>query len=451
MLHAQGLPDALSAVLRQANIPASAVGIAVLPADGKTAPVLAHNKEQALNPASVMKVVTSYAALDILGPAYVWKTPVYIDGKIDSGVLDGNVYIKGAGNPKLVVENIWLLLRRLQGLGIQEIRGDFVIDNTAFQIPQQDPGEFDDAAERPYNVLPEALLLNYKSLIAYITPVPGKSYASVHIEPPLYGVSVQNTIPLNNKSCGTDWKQGLQANTANMRNISFAGSYPRACGEGAWAVAFDEPQTFSSRVLRQMWAQLGGRFSGTVRPGNAPEAASQVFTQISPSLSEILRDQNKFSNNMMARHVFLSLSLKRQGTGTLSGSRQILQDWWTEKLPNTTPPVVDNGSGLSLGERISPIALASMLQHAWQSPLMPELLSSLPIAGVDGTMRRSKASEGKSHIKTGTMPKSGVSAIAGYVHATSGQRYVVAAIINHANAAQARPFFDALLDWVVEK
>jgi len=162
-------------------------------------------------------------------------------------------------------------------------------------------------------------------------------------------------------------------------------------------------------------------------------------------LSELVRDINKFSNNVMAQQVFLTLSLKRRGTGTFAGSREVMRQWWRERIGGE-PPTMDNGSGLSRDERISAQQLASLLQSAWASPVMPELMSSLPVSGVDGTMKRTRSkAAGVAHLKTGSLRD--VSAVAGYVHAASGKRYVLVAIANHAQAGNLRPVIETLIEW----
>jgi len=126
----------------------------------------------------------------------------------------------------------------------------------------------------------------------------------------------------------------------------------------------------------------------------------------------------------------------------------VVRRWWQQRISASEAPTLDNGSGLSRQERISAQGLARLLQTAWASPLMPELMSSLPIAGIDGTLKRSQAqSPGRAHLKSGSLRD--VVAVAGYVHAASGQRYVLVALVNHANANAARPALEALLDWTV--
>ena len=150
------LPPEVEAALSRARLPREALSVLVAEAQAgpRQAPRLAHRTQVPMNPASVMKLVTTYAALDQLGPAYTWNTPVYVQGTVQDGSLRGNVYIQGQGDPKLVMERLWLLLRRLQAQGIQVIVGDIVLDRTAFDVPEQDPGSFDNEPLRPYNAAP---------------------------------------------------------------------------------------------------------------------------------------------------------------------------------------------------------------------------------------------------------------------------------------------------------
>jgi D-alanyl-D-alanine carboxypeptidase/D-alanyl-D-alanine-endopeptidase (penicillin-binding protein 4) len=196
-----------------------------------------------------------------------------------------------------------------------------------------------------------------------------------------------------------------------------------------------------------MWLQLGGQLSGQVRDGPVPSHLQAVFQHESASLAEIIRDINKFSNNVMAQHLFLSLSQQQRGVGSFEASRELLQRWWRERF-GAEPLVVDNGSGLSRDERMSAQGLARLLQFAWQSGFMSELMSSLPVTGLDGTLKRSKA-QAIAHLKTGSLRD--VAGIAGYVDTASGKRLILVAILNHPNANAARPALDALVDWTAQQ
>jgi D-alanyl-D-alanine carboxypeptidase/D-alanyl-D-alanine-endopeptidase (penicillin-binding protein 4) len=460
---AQSLPPQVQAALNQAGVPLDAVAVLVLDADGKGAPRLSHRSEVPMNPASVMKLVTTYAGLDLLGPAFVWRTPVWLDGPVAGGVLKGNLVIQGQGDPKLVLERLWLLLRRVQGLGVQRIAGNIVLDRRAMVVPPANPGDFDGEPLRPYNAAPDALLLNYTSLAITFTPEANGSAARVQIDPPLAGVRWPIQVPLSkNGACG-DYRAALKADFSDPKRILFAGSYPRDCGEKVWPVAYADPASYNARALEGLWRSMGGRLDGEVQEGAAPDAPP-TFELSSPALAEVIRDINKYSNNVMAQQLFLTLGLPvnpanganggyratdadTTPAATAESARHVLRQWWQRRVSPSNVPVIDNGSGLSRQNRISAQQLGQMLQVAYASPNMPELISSLPIVGVDGTLKRSKASGASAHLKTGSLRE--VTALAGFVHGASGKRYVLVAIVNHPNASAVRPALDTLIDWAV--
>ena len=442
---ASTLPSEVEAALARARVPRDALSVLVVDAQDSRAPArLTHRAQEPVNPASVMKIVTTFAALDQLGPAYTWKTPVYIDGAVQGGRLQGNVYIQGQGDPTLVMERLWLLLRRLQGQGIQVILGDIVLDRSAFDVPEHDPARFDGEPLRPYNAAPDALLLNFKSVSMGFLPDVDAGVARIQYDPPLAGVQRQGSVPLAapGTDCG-DWRTALRAELSDPARSVFQGAYPAACGERVWPVAYADPPGFAARAVEGMWREMGGMLTGSVRQGKVPAGLRPAFSTTSPTLAEVVRDVNKYSNNIMAQHVFLTLALQKNGVASFDGAREALRLWWQGRWGDM--PVADNGAGLSRDARISAQALGRMLQSAWVSPVMPELLASLPIAGVDGTLRRSKSRAGAAHLKTGSLRD--VLAVAGYVHAASGRRYVLVAMVNHAGAAAARPALDALIDW----
>lgn len=446
------LPAEVAAALAGAGLPLDAVTLLVVAADGKSAPRLSHRAQVPVNPASVVKLVTTYVALDQLGPAFTWKTPVYVEGKVRHQTLYGNLYIQGQGDPKLVIEHLWLLLRRVQGLGIRTIVGDVVLDNSAFVTETGDAGDFDGERLRPYNAAPDALLLNFKSVVMTFVPDAEQRRAHVSFDPPLAGVKMQATVPLSGGACN-DYRSDLRADFSDPKRMVFAGTYPAACGERIWPVAYADPASFAVRAVKGLWRDMGGRIKGTVREGKIPSPTDgplkPAFEQLSPTLTEVIRDINKYSNNVMAQQLFLTLSLQQQGLGSPAASRALVQNWWLTRFGSEDLPLLDNGAGLSRNTRISARGLARLLQHAWNSPLMPELLSSLPITGVDGTLKRSQAeSLGNAHLKTGSLRD--VSGVAGYVHAASGKRYVLVAIANHPNARAMRSVVDALIDWTAK-
>ena len=448
-VRAQLLPAEVEGALARARVPRDAVTLLVVDADAARAPRLAWRQQTPMNPASIMKLVTTYAALDLLGAAHTWTTPVFVDGPVRDGVLEGNLYVQGQGDPKLVIERLWLLLRRVQGLGIRAIQGDIVLDRSAFETLQADPSAFDGEGLRPYNAAPDALLVNFKSVVMTFAPDAASQTARIAYEPPLAGVAMQATVPLAPGACG-DWQTALDASLADPAQLRFAGAYPASCGEKSWATAYADPRTYAARAIGGLWAEMGGQVRGQVREGRVPAGLKPAFEIVSPPLSEVVRDINKYSNNVMAQQLFLTLGLQLKRRGTLDAARATMRQWWNDRIgTGEGQPVFDNGSGLSRDERITAAELAKMLQVAWRSPVMSELMASLPAAGVDGTLRRrALRSGGSAHLKTGTLRDA--AGVAGFVDGASGRRYVVVAIANHPNAAAARPAFDALVDWVTQ-
>ena len=442
---AQALPPEVESALADAGLPRDAVVFLVAPAEGG-APRVAHRVDVPVNPASITKLTTTFAALDLLGPTFAWNTPVYFDGPVRDGVLQGNLVIKGQGDPKLVIERLWLLLRRVQAAGVRSITGDIVLDRSAFAIPARDPAAFDGEPLRPYNVAPDALLVNFKAVTLTFTPDTG-GVARVRAEPALADVQWPATVPLNAGECG-DWITPLRADFRNLGQVRFAGSFPATCGEKVWQLAFPEPASYAARAVAGVWRDMGGQLRGVVRDGVAPAGLKPAFEFASPPLAEVVRDVNKFSNNVMAQQLFLTLSLQQRGTGTFEGSREVLRTWWRDRFGGE-PPVTDNGSGLSRIESTTARQLGQLLQAAWPSGLMPDMVASLPALGLDGTLRRQRQNTGLAHLKTGSLNE--VSGVAGYVHGAQGRRYVLVAIANHRRASAIRPATQALIEWAARQ
>jgi D-alanyl-D-alanine carboxypeptidase/D-alanyl-D-alanine-endopeptidase (penicillin-binding protein 4) len=441
------LPPPVEQALQRAHVPQEALAAVVV--DAQTGAVrLSWQPRVVMNPASLIKLATTQAALDLLGPAWTWSTPVWLQGTLRDGVLDGDLVIKGSGDPKLVLERMWLLLRRVRQMGVQEIRGDIVLDRSAFVVPETSPGEFDGEPLRPYNVRPDALMLNQKAVVLSFVPNGLRPEAAIVSEPPLAGVAIDANVPLSLAPC-EDWRGALKADFGDPARIRFSGTYPVACGERQWPVAYIDPKSYNARAIEGLWRETGGRLAGTVRDGIAP-AQAPSFEINSPPLADVVRDINKYSNNVMAQQLFLTLGLTQRGAGTPEAARDVMRQWLAERLGGGARDVViDNGSGLSRDTRISAQSLAQLLSAAWASPVMPELIGSLAVSGRDGTMRRSLAPAGRAHLKTGSLRD--VAGVAGYVLANNARRYVLVAIINHPNANAARPALDALVQWTAQQ
>lgn len=442
------LPETYFAALRSAGVPTSASYVVVEPLDRGVLRASA-NPAVAANPASTMKLVTTYTALRVLGPAYTWKTEAYALGRREGGVILGDLGVRGSGDPKLVVEQLWLLVERLRGLGLREIRGDLVLDKSAFGPLPHDPGEFDGDALRAYNVGPDALLVNYKALSLTFVPDLEAGVARVVVLPPLAGFKVPATVKGLEGGCG-DWKTRLRSDFARPMAPVFRGGYPLACGERTWNLSVLDHTEYFAAAFAALWRAGGGVWEGKVREGVIPVGSRLLAVHESPPLSDVVRDINKYSNNVMAQQLFLTLGADT-GTGPASfaQSQSAVRAWLASNGLAQSGLVIENGVGLSRIERISAQNLAALLEHAYRSSVMPELMASLPVTGVDGTTRRRTGAAGAAHVKTGLL--SDVRAIAGYVLAASGERYVIVAILNHPKAGAAQSAHDALLEWVRQR
>ena len=448
------LPGAVQRALAEAKIPSAGVAVVVQEV-GVHHEILRANATAPMNPASVMKLVTTFAALDQLGPAYRWKTEAYVSGTLADGVLDGDLALKGYGDPKLTLESFWLLLRNLRERGLRDIRGDLVLDRTYFEPREHDPGRFDGEPLRPYNVGADALLVNYKSVRFNFIPEVDANAVRVGLEPHMQPLEVINLLRLANGPCG-DWREKIRADfnplPSPQRGVRaiFAGTYPESCGERDWHVALLEPQAYLEGLFRELWEELGGRWGGSAREGSVPPQARLLYSHESETLAEAVRDMNKFSNNVMARQIYLTMAAESAGApARRAAALQAVQGWLARRRMDFPELQIENGSGLSRTDRISAQHLAELLDVAFQSAVMPEFVASMPLVAVDGTMRKRLKGEpvaGHSHMKTGTL--NDVRAMAGYVLAASGRRYVVVMLVNHPNSGEAQPAMDSLLSWV---
>jgi len=440
------LPDAVEAALRVANVPLSAIGVTVVPLSGPGLTLTA-NENQPMNPASTMKLVTTLAGLELLGPQYQWRTDVLSAAPLKNGVLEGDLWLRGSGDPQLVIEDLWLLVQRLRGAGVREIRGNLMLDRSAFEAAQHDPGAFDGEALRPYNAGPDALLLNYKAVSFHFTADPENRQARVYALPALAGMVTPATVRGSDGACN-DWRARLGGDFTDPLRPTFRGAYPLSCGDKVWHVSVLDTGQYAEALFRSLWDSSGGVWRGRVREGSAvPPDAKRLAQHESKPLAEVIRDINKYSNNVMARQLFLTLGTETsRKPANKERAQRAVSDWLVGKGLDRREFVLENGAGLSRVERLTTAGLTRLLQSAFASPLMPEFVSSLPIVGIDGTMRRRSAAAGSAHIKTGLLADT--RAIAGYVLAASGRRYAVVAFINHPNAGAGQPALDALLNWV---
>jgi serine-type D-Ala-D-Ala carboxypeptidase/endopeptidase (penicillin-binding protein 4) len=454
------LPAPVAAALAQAGLPPDALGAIAIP-QTFWARAWQHRADTPMQPGSAMKLITTIVALDRLGPNHRGRTALHSTGAVNNGVLDGDLVLVGGADPDFDLPALWQLLFELRQRGVHTVSGALVLDRTLFQPARIDIGlpPFDESPEWPYNVVPDALMLN-GNLMGLALSSSESSAVTARLTPPLDGVSVDaSALVLTNTACGDwdeDWLPPRVAESApGQWRIELQGGFPRRC-EAQAALQLLDRNVVTERQVRTVWASLGGRFMsapGSVREAALPAGAQRIAQHESRPWGEVLRNMNKTSDNAQTRLLYLQLGLAAMKTNpqaaTLALAQQEVQRWFDEHHIARDGLTMDNGSGLSRSERIAPRAMARAIEIAINGQHAPELLMSLPVAGVDGTMRnrlKGTRAEGWARLKTGTLKS--VTALAGTVRDTHGDNWVVVAFINHDDAAKGRPVLDALIEWV---
>ncbi|MGU1605121.1 D-alanyl-D-alanine carboxypeptidase/D-alanyl-D-alanine endopeptidase [Pseudomonas aeruginosa] len=442
------LPANVQKALQTNKLTGNDLSLVLIPLDGPGNPTY-YNADVSVNPASTMKLFTTYAALEMLGPTYQWKTEFYTDGQLKNGVLNGNLYLKGGGDPKLNMEKLWLLMRDLRANGVTKVTGDLVLDRSYFNIPQL-PVFNDDGGDdtKPFLVGPDSLLVNLKSVRMVVRTDGNK--VNVQMDPPLANVRIDNQVKMTAPATCPAWPKLRFSPVTQFDGTTLlaTGQIPQGCSAQTYMSLLDHPG-YTAGAVRGIWQELGGSILGKDRQGSVPRNATLIAKAFSPDLVEIIRDINKYSNNTMARQLFLSIGAQFRNSADgddAQAAQRVVRQWLARKGITAPRLVMENGSGLSRQERVSAREMAAMLQAAWHSPYAAEYISSLPLAGLDGTMRkrlRRTALVGEAHVKTCTLNT--VRALAGFSRDASGHNWVVVAILNSPRPWGASAILDQVL------
>lgn len=446
-----GAPPPVAQTMAAQHLPVAGVSFAIV--DPDTGRLIAgQNLETPRSPASTIKVLTTFASLDSLGPAYVWHTRAAIRGEIHDGVLNGDLVLQGGGDPYMTLERWWSFVRTLRDDGLKAIRGDIVIDNTAFSLPAEDPAAFDGRPNRSYNVIPDALMVNFQSIEFKVVPNESQHRVDITATPAPVNLVIENHVGLAPGRCtAAADRVDFEVASDHWDRVVFKGVLSPRCTERSIARVLLRPTDYAFGTFVALWRELGGEFSGTLRVGPMPADAHAFADFDSLTLAEIIRLTNKFSNNLMARHLLLTLGADRFGLpATLEKGAAALAAWARDRGLTLQDIEIDNGSGLSRATRITVLQMAQVLSKAYHSRYAPEFIASLPLAGIDGTLRLRMKSvpAGSVRLKTGHLD--GVSGVAGYVTTPAGKTFVLVSLVNDARAdyGAAEPLHAALVDWM---
>lgn len=450
------LPDPLLEILREKNIPTGSLTVLVQGLDDPK-PLLAHNIEKPMNPASVMKLVTTYVALQMLGPDYRWKTEFYLDGRFRKGTLFGDLAVKGYGDPYLVEETLLPVVRSLRQKGLQNITGKLVVDNSYFEPPDIDPGAFDNKPYRVYNAGPSALMTNFQATRFTLSPNAHAGEIEIEAWPATPELNIDNEMELVDGKCRGNyrWPHMWFAREGDELTARFKGKYSPDCGQHEINRAIAPPAALFYGAFIPAWRYLDGSLVNGYREGLAPKGQEPFHVHYSKPLADIIRMINKHSNNVMTKQLLLTIGAETDGEpGTMQNGRKAVKQWMESEGISTKGFVIDNGSGLSRDSRITANTLNQLARHQWNSPWMPEMLSSLSILGRDGTGKKrfeKNPLKGNMHLKTGLLDH--VRSMAGIFQGSNGKRYLVVTMQNHENIHQltGTRIQNALLEWLDER
>lgn len=449
------LPGSVARILAGYKVP-SAEFSAYVHEIGQPEPLLAFNEAVPRNPASTIKIVTTFVGLESLGPAYTWKTEAFLDGDITDGTLDGDLLIKGYGDPYFVIERFWLFLRELRNRGLSSVDGNLLIDDSYFELTADRPGSFDGQPLRVYNVIPSALLVNFQSVRFSFAPDAVTGRVQIVADPMPTNLEISNRLKLARGGCrGYQNGVAISVGDADSRNpVIFSGSLAENCREYSMSRSVLQPATYTYGVFKTLWEANGGQITGGVGSQTAPADREPFVSFASPPLADVIRSVNKFSNNIMARQLLLTIGAELIGPpGTVEKGREAIGLVLASRGLALIDLHLENGAGLSRETRISARDLGRVLLDASDSPYQSEFISSFALGGLDGTLRRRFTQDdlrGRVHLKTGRLDD--VFAMAGYVYSRSGRQFIVVGIQNSKGAHQGpgEEAETALVRWVYE-
>jgi len=452
--HASDASDALAGLTGDKVYQRADIGVHVVDA-GTGAPVFSHG-DDAMVPASTAKLITAAAALKTLGPDWRFTTTLAADGRPGGdGVLDGDLYVVGGGDPTLVVEKLWKLVYDLKLAGVTQVSGDVVFDDTYMDSEHTIHGwdKARDLTRGPTYFAPVgALSLNFNAAAVVVGPgvAPGKP-ARAALETP-----AQKVVTLENKA--TTGRAGSRASLVLDRKVSgdrvtfvISGSIPAGSATGTYYKTVSDPTSYFTAVFAEMMKLHGIAVGGHYLEGEAPEEAKTLIQLKSPPLATILLEMNKSSSNFYAEQVFKAMGAEVRGVqGTAATGASVVDDYLEGLGITPDAHAVVNGSGLSTDWQIRPSHLTAVLvDMARDQRVGAEFVASLAIGGRDGTLRkRYKDDDYDLRVRGKTGSLAGVSCLSGYVDGGDGRRYAFALLANALpnGSAEAKAAQDRLVE-----
>ncbi|HJM42086.1 MAG TPA: D-alanyl-D-alanine carboxypeptidase/D-alanyl-D-alanine-endopeptidase [Nitrospinota bacterium] len=397
--------------------------------------------EEQFIPASNVKVLTTATAFHYLKPDYKFKTNVYTTGRFSAGRLSGSLYLKGFGDPSLVNEELWILVRTLKRRGLREVRGDIVVDDRYFDGERFVPGTNGGRGLRPFQAPHGAASLNFNTLGVYVEPnaVIGKPPRAV-VEPVssyIQLINNANTVSRRHKA----HIRLRRAAHADGDLIILEGRIPAGSPPRRFWINITTPTLYLGHTFREFLEWEGIKVNGEVRRGKTPPASRQLASHMSKPLAIILWDLNKWSNNFIAEQVLKTLGAEILGApGTRRKGLAVVNRYMKRLGYGPGSFAVDDGAGLSRKNRISPAQLVRVLTDMYDDiRFRPEFVASLAVMGVDGSVKNrldDTPAERRIRAKTGTL--NGVDTLSGYAFSLAGDVIAFSILMNGSRCSHWR-------------
>ncbi|MFK5975491.1 MAG: D-alanyl-D-alanine carboxypeptidase/D-alanyl-D-alanine-endopeptidase [Sulfurovum sp.] len=423
------LPQAIEKEIRNAGLSKKDVSIYIkeVGKNGKT--IASLNRNTMRIPASVIKVLTTYASVLKLGFNYRWKTRFYTKGVVKNGILNGDLVVKGFGDPTLGDRDLKKIVTRIKRYKIKHIKGNIIIDRTYFNVSTKNNSGFDKNLYSAYNAMPDAMMFNERISKVYLNPRTGK-IRKKHGD---NSYDVINRLKMVNRSCRGKYSWvGVKIENRKKPTMILQGSLSKKCKTQVISKVITKPYKSFYYALKNALKKSGVKVDGTLKVRKTPKGSKPLFIHYSQTLEKIISKTAKKSNNLYARHILLLLGSKIYGSpATIEKGRKavnyILQ---INGALNNKLPKIDNGCGLSRKSKLSAKMMAIMLDDAY-SRHGKRWMNTLSIAGVDGTIKRrfrGSVVQNRAWMKTGTVNR--VKNISGYVKDKSGKLYIVVILVN---------------------
>lgn len=436
--------------LKSAKLKADDFGVMVGDVDGP--PLIALNAEKMMIPASITKLVTAAIFLKHFPPGMRFKTQLVSTAARSGNTLKGALYLKGAGDPGFVSETMWFLVNAFTRTGITTVDGDLIVDDSLFDSLRFDPSRQADRVDRAYDAPTGAMSFNWNSVNIFVRPgTKAGDPAQVWLDPENSYVKLKGQVRTGGKGVKVNIDRDFDKK-AGQDVIHVSGSIAAGHPEFVQYKNITSPDLWSGANLKAFLAQRGITVKGSVSVGRAPADAALLAEAESKPVEQIVADMNKFSNNYVAEMLAKHLGLRRQSPGSVAAGMSVIEEEIRSMGITKERMLLTNPSGLTRDNRVTAQAMWTLLKNVETDfQIYPEFLSSLPISGVDGTLKkRMKDGNGERQVRAKTGLLTGVVALAGYGSVgKSGKTLPFVFIYNgNADGALVRSVVDR---FVVEK